>query len=236
MISGDISPMVYLSEPRGLTRVKPPAGSGADRPDFVGVVSGSNWSTGAAPKLLSEDLSRQLYMQPAMDELSLQISYSLWGQFELGHVVPRHSIARLKGFEVARMEIKNFGQLGNNWDGYGASRISPKVRDSARRVIDLIEVSNIEMPAPEVSPLPTGTIALEWETDRAEAYLEIGSTRFSGYIVPLGEEPIYLQGSAEAINQNVVEQIYEGVSAPRLYGNTVSRILVQELGDWWSAS
>jgi hypothetical protein len=96
----------------------------------------------------------------------------------------RHPIQPLELEEatVARRLINEFKELKDNWDGYGASSISDQTRRNARQLIDIIEATPGSLPIPEISPVPSGTIAFEWEIDDTVVYLEIGNTRFSGYI------------------------------------------------------
>jgi hypothetical protein len=67
---------------------------------------------------------------------------------------------------------------------------------------------------PEISPQPLGVIALKWKTDSGEAYIEIGETRFSGYIELAGGKTYYLQGDARQSKLNALLIVYERLFSP----------------------
>lgn len=102
-------------------------------------------------------------------------------------------------FESARAAIEEFGALKENWDGYGAASISYAARDNAIQFVRAIETAPFTMPPPEIRPQPSGTILFEWETPQAEAYLEIGDTRYSGFVKPTEKQPTFLEGDASEL-------------------------------------
>lgn len=55
--------------------------------------------------------------------------------------------------------IKDFRELKQNWDGYGAEPLEPSVIQAALHFVDLIRCS----PNIEVFPTALGTIQFEWE-------------------------------------------------------------------------
>lgn len=64
-----------------------------------------------------------------------------------------------------------------NWDGYEAKPILRSVRDEAVRLIKMLPS---DIPLPEVSPEPLGTIAFEWY--KAKDYLFIASVSGKGIV------------------------------------------------------
>ncbi len=75
--------------------------------------------------------------------------------------------------------IAKLARLQDNWDGYGSSKIQPKVLATAFRLV--LEVQIEEPPTPHISPVPGGGIQLEWQTSTRELELEIlpdGSIEF----------------------------------------------------------
>lgn len=88
--------------------------------------------------------------------------------------------------------IDAIGNLENGWDGYGATTISPAVCANAKR---FLLSSPSELLNPEITPTSNGTMNFEWMSDSADAYLDIGQTRYTGHIQTKGGETIYLDGS-----------------------------------------
>jgi hypothetical protein len=119
---------------------------------------------------------------------------------------------RIEDAKSARQSIDEFGVLSENWDGYGASPISDNVQRNAKHFLDMIEVSPNPLSIPETSATPSGTIAFEWESDDTIAYLEVGNTRFSGYIRSDRRPPTFLQGRMEDLDQRIVGSIQRAFS------------------------
>jgi hypothetical protein len=88
--------------------------------------------------------------------------------------------------------IDAIGNLDGGWDGYGAIAISPIVCANAKRFL-LSRPSNL--PSPEITPTSNGTMNFEWASNDADAYLEIGQTRYTGHIQTKNGQIIYLDGT-----------------------------------------
>ena len=65
----------------------------------------------------------------------------------------------------------------NNWDGYGADRISPGAYLEAKKVAGLLPP---DLPVPDVMPEPNGNIAFEWY--RSKRYIFVLSVEGSSVI------------------------------------------------------
>ena len=97
-------------------------------------------------------------------------------------------------------KISELASMDENWDGYGALRISPETTSNTLSCLDnLLRVA----PVPDITPNPNGTISLEWETERGVAHLEIGKTRFSFYLKLRSGKPILADGLAKHIPEYV---------------------------------
>jgi hypothetical protein len=121
----------------------------------------------------------------------------------------------LEELKTAKYSIDELALLQENWDGYGASAISRQACEHARYFLNEIEASPFEVPIPDISPKPTGTISFEWEAPHAEAYIEVGNTRYSGFIRVYGQkQPVLLQGDASSIDQNIVALIHNAMAVP----------------------
>jgi hypothetical protein len=86
--------------------------------------------------------------------------------------------------------------LPDNWDGYGALRVVSAVVDNTVQALETMSASNPLIPIPEVTPTPSGTISLTWESAEVDAVLEFGMTRYSGYVQMRHQPVVYLQGDA----------------------------------------
>ncbi len=101
------------------------------------------------------------------------------------------SVHRDAEYQGLLAHVKSLKELSENWDSYGAKAISEKVASHTLFIISLINNQQFHrLPLPEVSPETNGTISMSWESSKGEAYLEIGQTRYAGYIqcVP-GQKP-----------------------------------------------
>lgn len=81
----------------------------------------------------------------------------------------------------------SFSQLKPGWLGAGSYGIS---KETIKRVVALADtLERVDgLPNPELTPNVNGTISLEWESARGEAYFELGKTRLSAFI-RIEEEP-----------------------------------------------
>jgi hypothetical protein len=134
----------------------------------------------------------------------------------------------LNAYALAKDTIRGFGALGENWDGYGGAAISKTVTTNAAAIMDLVQASPVILPVPEISPNPNGTIALEWETPNGEAYIEIGNSRYGGYISARHLPPVDFGGEVEAADPAIFESIYEYLFPPHKLQATISDIRMQE--------
>jgi hypothetical protein len=99
----------------------------------------------------------------------------------------------------AGASIRSLALLRDNWDGYGGLAISNATVKNAEAILTSISLL-ASFSAPEVTPTSSGTVSLSWETSTTEAVLEIGNTRYSGYVHTVGQPVIYLQGDASVFS------------------------------------
>lgn len=95
--------------------------------------------------------------------------------------------------------ISEISQLKENWDGYDALKISPIIAKNTLLIVKIIKQFP-ELLDPIITPLANGTISVEWETNQGTAYLEVGNTRFSGYIKPNDQKQTLIEGQANSLN------------------------------------
>lgn len=113
--------------------------------------------------------------------------------------------------------------MDENWDGYGALRISQKTISNARASLkNLLRMA----PVPDITPNPNGTISLEWETERGVAHLEIGKTRFSFYLKPRSGKPVFDDGPAKQIPANIGEIVSVFLFPVQNAAGTMTKITV----------
>lgn len=96
----------------------------------------------------------------------------------------------------ARELLDQFKTLEENWDGYGALKISEEAYNTASMFIKNLPPT---ITSPEISPNPNGTITLEWETNTSSAQLEVGRTTYSFFLRPTQGKKTYMQGAASEV-------------------------------------
>lgn len=135
--------------------------------------------------------------------------------------------ARLEEIKSARHNIEEMACLKENWDGYGASSISPQARDNALYLISLIEAVPYGVPIPEISPTPNGTISFEWETSHAGAYIEIGNTRYSGFITTGQQQTAFFEGQADSLDPQIIVLVQRAMSLAPAHPASITEIYTQ---------
>lgn len=85
--------------------------------------------------------------------------------------------------------LVSLNELEDNWDGYGGASIAKSAQNNALGIANYLR--RVLKFVPEVSPTSGGTISFLWETANAEAYLEVGDEKYSGYL-QIGEFPTSL--------------------------------------------
>jgi hypothetical protein len=101
---------------------------------------------------------------------------------------------------VATSKIREFGSMPENWDGYGAIRISSETQQNAIKAIEMLLAS---APAPDIVPNPNGTISFEWETGQGIGHFEVGKTKFSFYVKPRSGSPALADGLANQVGSDI---------------------------------
>lgn len=81
--------------------------------------------------------------------------------------------------EQALALIDELSDLKDGWAGPGSLAPSRAIREIAKAAISI--PANIA-PFPDISAMPNGTIAFDWETEAGAANLEIGADNFSFYL------------------------------------------------------
>src|SRR5204863_10222506 len=97
-----------------------------------------------------------------------------------------------------------------------------------RRFIQVLTRLPAGIPVPEVMPKSGGTMGFEWDVGTAEAYLEIGNTKFSGYVKSEDHEAILIEGRAGEFDERIVMLIQEALFPPATVSNTINLIEVGE--------
>jgi len=69
-------------------------------------------------------------------------------------------------------------RLEPNWDAYGAEPIAASCVANTRLLLNDLRA---DIPSPEITPNPNGTLTLDWETEDQALSLELGATRFSSF-------------------------------------------------------
>jgi hypothetical protein len=79
----------------------------------------------------------------------------------------------------ALSQIEEFAELEDGWAGAGSLAPTRTILEIAKSVV--LSPGFIAV-FPDISAMPNGTIAFDWETDAGSANLEIGADKFSFYL------------------------------------------------------
>lgn len=144
-------------------------------------------------------------------------------------------------FEAVEQPLQSFREvlekistLKSNWDGYGALPVDPLVVKRAWDALSKFAAANL--PPDDVSPRSPGTIAFVWSNDSREAEIEIGKTRFVGFVETLSSSTSHLQGRSVDIDAGVVDAVRRLYQEPVALGVTrisnIRRSLGYEVGSF----
>ena len=81
----------------------------------------------------------------------------------------------------ARKRLKELADLPVNWDSYASSRIEPETIEVAQNL--LAEFAKLNMPEPEILPVPGGGIQLEWSNAGTELEVEVLVDKTIEYLI-----------------------------------------------------
>jgi hypothetical protein len=107
-------------------------------------------------------------------------------------------------------ELKDLRELEEDWDGYGGL---PPSRESVATVAIIIEWLDrfASFEVPEIGPHSNGTIGLTWEAPGREAYLEVGKTRYTGYLSGVGLEVRHFGGTTTQLAPDLLASVTDHV-------------------------
>jgi len=144
-----------------------------------------------------------------------------------------NSILKAMGFQIggamwaevaeAKERLREYASMPENWDGYGALRIS---EETTKNSIAAVEGILRQAPVPDISPNPNGTISLEWESTWGVAHLEIGRTKFSFYVKSGSGNPYFADGLADQIPADIGQLISRMLFPPQNMANTMTSVRV----------
>ena len=77
--------------------------------------------------------------------------------------------------------FRRFSELPDNWDSYGGRSISSDTIDEAKRI--LRAAINLGLPEPWVAPGGDGGVGIEWDTGRAELYVDVVPKEKTTYLL-----------------------------------------------------
>ena len=88
-----------------------------------------------------------------------------------------------RSHRIVEMEKKfrEFSELPENWDTYGGTLISPEAIDEARHI--LTTGMDLNLPDPWVAPGGDAGVGIQWDTDRAELYIDIVPKEETTYVL-----------------------------------------------------
>ena len=124
---------------------------------------------------------------------------------------------------IAKAKIHELGSMPENWDGYGATRISRETQQNALSAIDVLLRS---APVPDIVPNPNGTISFEWESSQGIGHLEIGKTKFSFYVKTRSGSPVLADGLADQIGNDIGPLVASLLFPVQHVANTMTKISI----------
>ena len=92
-------------------------------------------------------------------------------------------------------QLREIGELRDDWDGYGGARIEPEAISRALSIFSYLA----QYPS-HLLPSSSGTLLLEWVGHRGRASLELGRETFGFYASPKVGNPIFLGGDVREMN------------------------------------
>ena len=104
--------------------------------------------------------------------------------------------------------FREIAELPEDWNSYGAARISPWSITEARRVTN--EGIGLGLPAPAISPASGASVGIEWQTDNADLVIDVDPQQGITYLIvdrASGEE---IEGALNAGNRaEVLRKVME---------------------------
>jgi hypothetical protein len=133
-------------------------------------------------------------------------------QINDGNAFPASPATRIEEAKTVTKTVQELASLEDDWDGYGAVAISDQACANAETLASLIGDAPFNLPTPEVTPNPAGTISFEWDSPHGEAYFEIGDTDYSAFIKSKVQPTIYRQGRVDEIDQRTFASIHSALA------------------------
>lgn len=101
----------------------------------------------------------------------------------------------LNKFESVMSEIRSLKELHEDWDGYGASKVSDNIIAYTESLISTLSGDVIERIS-SISPNPHGTLTIEWTRgSNNKISLEIGESNYSYFVSVENSNPSFVNGS-----------------------------------------
>jgi len=123
----------------------------------------------------------------------------------------------------AREKLEELVRMPENWDGYGAVPIRI---ETTRNALRMLEILPDEIPMPDITPNPNGTVSFEWESPAGIGHLEIGRTRCSFSITPRHRDRSILRDwRMDEPGPNVGELVIRHLYSTAHYITTITDIL-----------
>jgi hypothetical protein len=112
----------------------------------------------------------------------------------------------------AQNKVAEFGEMHQDWDGYGAEPIGLTTSGNTSQALNVL---SYQLPMPDITPNPNGTLSLEWMTEAGSAHLEIGRTKCSLYVNSIANiSPLFFAGHPTDINGQVGALVYSSLYTP----------------------
>ena len=151
------------------------------------MVSGVRDYAPETAQLFTPNMPVYLYFKEA-DLLNRRLRHVL-GRLSGAHLVatvnPSHQTAlwdqRSRRIYDMQETLRGFSELPENWDSYGGYAISPEAITEAKLI--LTAAIDLNLPEPWVAPGGDAGIGIQWDTDRAELYIDVVPKEETTYIL-----------------------------------------------------
>jgi len=100
--------------------------------------------------------------------------------------------------DSALIQIKELTWLEDDWDAYGATKITQRAIDKAMYLVE--EISSL--PSPTIAPTPDGGVAFEWRNDNKNLTFEVTGSGQVEIIYDVGDEHPW----AGSISESPIDQ------------------------------
>ena len=95
--------------------------------------------------------------------------------------------------------LRDIGRLPQDWNSYGAARISPWAIAEARMIAN--EAIGLGLPVPAVSPASGASVGIEWQTSNADLVIDVDPHQGISYLLVNRTSGTETEGEMDSTNR-----------------------------------